>query len=212
MELKKFQRARTSFQLNSRIEEILNSCENIYLKTDFTNITIQLISEKTTIRRTAIYKYFQNKEEILLEVLKKHIELLKEEFNDEELIKNKEDFSNNFIKIFENHVIILKIMGVNLAEIERQVRVKKLIEFKKTFKEFHDKFINVLKEIYPNNSIKDYENVYILLLTQMHGYYPLTNPTIKQIEAMEKTNSLINCNLDELLKLSIPLIFNTLKN
>lgn len=212
MELKKFQRARTSFQLNSRIDEILNSCENIYLKTDFTNITIQLISEKTTIRRTAIYKYFQNKEEILLEVLKKHIELLKEEFNDEELIKNKENFSNNFIKIFENHVIILKIMGVNLAEIERQVRVKKLIEFKKTFKEFHDKFIKVLKEIYPNNSNKDYENVYILLLTLMHGYYPLTNPTIKQIEAMEKTNSLINCNLDELLKLSIPLIFNTLKN
>lgn len=212
MELKKFQRARTSFQLNSRIDEILNSCENIYLKTDFTNITIQLISEKTTIRRTAIYKYFQNKEEILLEVLKKHIELLKEEFNDEELIKNKEDFSNNFIKIFENHVIILKIMGVNLAEIERQVRVEKLIEFKKTFKEFHDKFIDILKDIYPNNSNKDYENVYILLLTLMHGYYPLTNPTIKQIEAMEKTNSLINCNLDELLKLSIPLIFNTLKN
>lgn len=212
MELKKFQRARTSFQLNSRIDEILNSCENIYLKTDFTNITIQLISEKTTIRRTAIYKYFQNKEEILLEVLKKHIELLKEEFNDEELIKNKEDFSNNFIKIFENHVIILKIMGVNLAEIERQVRVEKLIEFKKTFKEFHDKFIDILKDIYPNNLNKDYENVYILLLTLMHGYYPLTNPTIKQIEAMEKTNSLINCNLDELLKLSIPLIFNTLKN
>lgn len=212
MELKKFQRARTSFQLNSRIDEILNSCEKIYLKTDFTNITIQLISEKTTIRRTAIYKYFQNKEEILLEVLKKHIKLLKEEFNDEELIKNKEDFSNNFIKIFENHVIILKIMGVNLAEIERQVRVEKLIEFKKTFKEFHDKFIDVLKEIYPNNSIKDYENVYILLLTLMHGYYPLTNPTIKQIEAMKKTDSLINCNLDELLKLSIPLIFSTLKN
>lgn len=212
MELKKFQRARTSFQLNSRIDEILNSCENIYLKTDFTNITIQLISEKTTIRRTAIYKYFQNKEEILLEVLKKHIELLKEEFNDEELIKNKEGFSNNFIKIFENHVIILKIMGVNLAEIERQVRVEKLIEFKKTFKEFHDKFIDILKKIYPDNSNKDYENVYILLLTLMHGYYPLTNPTIKQIEAMEKTNSLINCNLDELLKLSIPLIFNTLKN
>lgn len=212
MELKKFQRARTSFQLNSRIDEILNSCENIYLKTDFTNITIQLISGKTTIRRTAIYKYFQNKEEILLEVLKKHIELLKEEFNDEELIKNKEDFSNNFIKIFENHVIILKIMGVNLAEIERQVRVEKLIEFKKTFKEFHDKFIDVLKEIYPNNLIKGYENVYILLLTLMHGYYPLTNPTIKQIEAMKKTDSLINCNLDELLKLSIPLIFSTLKN
>ncbi len=212
MELKKFQRARTSFQLNSRIDEILNSCENIYLKTDFTNITIQLISEKTTIRRTAIYKYFQNKEEILLEVLKKHIELLKEEFNDEELIKNKEGFSNNFIKIFENHLIILKIMGVNLAEIERQVRVEKLIEFKKTFKEFHDKFIDILKDIYPNNSNKDYENVYILLLTLMHGYYPLTNPTIKQIEAMEKTNSLINCNLDELLKLSIPLIFNILKN
>lgn len=212
MELKKFQRARTSFQLNSRIDEILNSCEKIYLKTDFTNITIQLISEKTTIRRTAIYKYFQNKEEILLEVLKKHIELLKEEFNDEELIKNKKDFLNNFIKIFENHVIILKIMGVNLAEIERQVRVEKLIEFKKTFKEFHDKFIDVLKEIYPNNSIKDYENVYILLLTLMHGYYPLTNPTIKQIEAMKKTDSLINCNLDELLKFSIPLIFNTLKN
>lgn len=212
MELKKFQRARTSFQLNSRIDEILNSCENIYLKTDFTNITIQLISEKTTIRRTAIYKYFQNKEEILLEVLKKHIELLKEEFNDEELIKNKEDFSNNFIKIFENHVIILKIMGVNLAEIERQVRVEKLIKFKKTFKEFHDKFIDVLKEIYPNNSNEDYENVYILLLTLMHGYYPLTNPTIKQIEAMKKTDSLINCNLDELLKLSIPLIFSTLKN
>lgn len=212
MELKKFQRARTSFQLNSRIDEILNSCEKIYLKTDFTNITIQLISEKTTIRRTAIYKYFKNKEEILLEVLKKHIELLKEEFNDEELIKNKEGFSNNFIKIFENHVIILKIMGVNLAEIERQVRVEKLIEFKKTFKEFHDKFIDVLKEIYPNNSIKGYENVYILLLTLMHGYYPLTNPTIKQIEAMKKTDSLINCNLDELLKLSIPLIFSTLKN
>lgn len=212
MELKKFQRARTSFQLNSRIDEILDSCENIYLKTDFTNITIQLISEKTTIRRTAIYKYFQNKEEILLEVLKKHIELLKEEFNDEELIKNKEGFSNNFIKIFENHLIILKIMGVNLAEIERQVRVEKLIEFKKTFKEFHDKFIDILKDIYPNNSNKDYENVYILLLTLMHGYYPLTNPTIKQIEAMEKTNSLINCNLDELLKLSIPLIFNILKN
>lgn len=54
-----------------RKEKILDACKNLYDEYNFKEITIKLISEKTTFSRPSIYNYFETKEEIFLELFKR---------------------------------------------------------------------------------------------------------------------------------------------
>ena len=59
---------------NSRKEEIINACAELYETMSFRDITIKEIGKKTTFTRTSIYNYFQTKEEIFLALLQREYE------------------------------------------------------------------------------------------------------------------------------------------
>ena len=79
-----------------RKEEIINACEELYKTTSFNEISIKLISEKTTFSRPSIYNYFNTKEEIFLALVTreyyKWIEDLNKIYNKNSL--SKEEFAN----------------------------------------------------------------------------------------------------------------------
>ena len=130
-------RARTKEQFDERKKEILNAMDTLYLNKELNSIYLKDISEMTRITRTAIYFYYNSKEEILLDSLYNHfielddgLELLVDK------ALTKDEIINSIAKLLEQNIIILKIMSCNLEDIERSTTLENLIVLKTELKRF----------------------------------------------------------------------------
>lgn len=174
--------------IDFRKEEIINSCEKLYKTFSFKDITIKSIGENTTFSRTSIYNYFQTKEEIFLALMKREydrwIKDLEDVYNNN-LVLSKQEFAEKLAQTVEKREKLLKLLSMNMYDIEANSRIEELIEFKKSYgsaintvKKCLDKFFNDMDE-------KGKENFIFLFFPFLFGIYPYTEATEKQMEAME---------------------------
>ena len=119
-----------------RKEEIINACEKLYETNTFKDITMKSIGEETTFSRTSIYNYFQTKEEIFLALLKreydKWIDALNEIYEQNSKL-TKENFAEKLTHTIEKRKKLLKLVSMNMYEIEENSRLEELIAFKKSY-------------------------------------------------------------------------------
>ena len=174
--------------IDIRKEEIINACEKLYKNNSFKDITIKSIGEETTFSRTSIYNYFQTKEEIFLALLKREYEIwiddlrkLYEESNKME----KEEFAEKMANTVAKRRNLLKLLSMNMYDMEENSRIEELIEFKKTYgnaikmvKKCVDKFFTKMSE-------EDKQEFIFLFFPLMYGIYPYAEVTEKQKIAMD---------------------------
>ena len=171
-----------------RKEEIINACEGLYKENSFKDITIKSIGEQTTFSRTSIYNYFHTKEEIFLALLKREYDRWIDDLNEMYEQNNemtREMFADKLSHTIEKRKNMLKLVSMNMYEIEDNSRLEELIEFKKSYgraiktvRKCVDKFLNNMKE-------KDKDKFIYLFFPFMYGIYPYTEATEKQMEAMK---------------------------
>ena len=118
---------------NARKEEIINACASLYETVSFKDITIRDIGAATSFSRTSIYNYFQTKEEIFLALLQREHELWIADL--EELIRQNasmsaEAFAGEMAHILEKRRCMLKLMAVNIYDMEGNSRLENLVAFK----------------------------------------------------------------------------------
>lgn len=174
-----------------RREEIISACEELYKKENFKDITIKQIGEKTTFSRTSIYNYFQTKEEIFLALFQreyeKWIEDLNKLYNENDKL-TKESFASKLAHTIQNRPTLLKLLAINLYDMEENSRMEPLVEFKqaygnsiKTVKKCLDKFFTNMKEDEKTDFIFSF-------FPFMYGIYPYAFVTDKQLESMKKAD------------------------
>lgn len=174
-----------------RKEEIINACEKLYESNNFKDITIKSIGEETTFSRTSIYNYFQTKEEIFLALLKREYEKWIDDLNEmyeENSELEKEEFADKLANTVAKRKNLLKLLSMNMYDMEENSRMEELIEFKraygiaiKTVRKCVDKFFSKL-----SNEEKD--EFIFLFFPLMYGIYPYAEVTKKQKEAMKKAD------------------------
>lgn len=177
--------------INTRKNEIVKACAELYKTKSFKNITIKDIGSITPFTRTSIYNYFQTKEEIFLSLLKSEYQLWIEDLNmiiSSNDILSKEELSHEIAKSLEKRVNLLKLISMNLYDIEENSRLEHLVEFKvvygksiETVGKCIDKFCADM-----NTSQKD-EFIY-LFFPLIFGIYPYAVITEKQCKAMSLAN------------------------
>lgn len=197
-------RARTKEQFDERKKEILNAMDTLYLNKELNSIYLKDISEMTRITRTAIYFYYNSKEEILLDSLYNHfielddgLELLVDK------ALTKDEIINSIAKLLEQNIIILKIMSCNLEDIERSTTLENLIVLKTELKRFQTSFKKLIKKC---NCESDENIVTASFITMMYGYYPIAYPIDAQKEAMKQTGTIIGLSLKEIITESLKLL------
>ena len=121
---------------NARKEEIINACASLYETMSFRDITIRDIGEKTSFTRTSIYNYFQTREEIFLALLKREHEMWSADL--EEILRTHdtmsvEAFADALAATLEKRSCMLKLMSMNLYDMESNSRMENLVEFKKAY-------------------------------------------------------------------------------
>lgn len=170
-----------------REEEILNACEKLYEKMNFTDVTIKEISARTSCSRPTIYNYFQTKEEIFLRLFEREFLLWCEELEKIGADGAKADeLPEKLARSLEKRELMLKLLAVNLYDMEENSRIERLVSFKKAYGKSVELFDDILKKSFPHKTDKERRQTLIAAFQFLHGVYPYAHATPKQIEAMDK--------------------------
>ena len=172
-----------------RKEEIIKACTDLYDKYNFKDITIKLISEQTTFSRPSIYNYFETKEEIFLALFQKEYEKWQDEVdairnNNESLTKD--EFAEKLAHTLEDKERLLKLLSMNMYDLEENSRIERLTEFKKAYGNAVHAVRLCLNNFFKDMSEEDTIEFIYSFFPFMFGIYPSTVVTEKQREAMTR--------------------------
>lgn len=176
---------------NSRKREIVSACASLYKTMSFKDITIRDIGEKTSFTRTSIYNYFQTKEEIFLALLQREYELwisdLKSILKAQKAL-TADDFADKLAHTLESRKYMLKLMSMNLYDIEGNSRIENLVEFKTAYYGAMCAVSSCLEKNFPQMTVNDVKEFQYAFFPFLFGIYPYTTATDKQKQAMKLVN------------------------
>ena len=180
---------RASEELTSaRKDEIINACAELYGTMGFREITIRDIGAKTSFTRTSIYNYFQTKEEIFLALLEREHRLW---IADIEAVEREnesmsvESFAGALSSTLEKRKIMLKLMSMNLYDMECNSRLENLVEFKHAYADALVVIRRCLEKFFPRMTAADIREFELDFFPFLFGVYPYTSHSEKQKAAME---------------------------
>lgn len=170
---------------NARMEEIVDACAQLYEKIPFKEITLGAIGAKTSFTRTSIYNYFHTKEEIFLALLEREYAAWTVDLNQlTESPLPPEAFPARFAALLERRQPMLKLMSMNLYDMEAGSRLENLIAFKRVFYASMQAVERCLRRHFPHCTEKEIQEFLYTFFPFLFGVYPYTEATPKQIEAM----------------------------
>lgn len=171
-----------------RKNEIIQACASLYETMGFKDITIRDIGEKTSFTRTSIYNYFQTKEEIFLALLQQEYEMWTEDLQALAAIETSlsvSAFASAMAATLEKRKCMLKLMSMNLYDMEGNSRMDNLVAFKKVYAKAMQAVSCCLEKFFPHMSVGDIQEFLYVFFPFLFGVYPYTTATEKQKEAMD---------------------------
>ena len=173
---------------NARRDEIITACAALYETMGFRDITIRDIGEKTSFTRTSIYNYFQTKEEIFLALFQREYERWREDLD---AVRRDHDtltaagFADQLARTLERRTRMLKLMSMNLYDMEGNSRMENLVDFKRAYRDALAAVEQCLEKFFPAMGPRDRKEFLYALFPFLFGVYPYTQVTEKQKAAME---------------------------
>lgn len=172
----------------ARKEEIIDACASLYEAMGFKDITIRDIGEKTSFTRTSIYNYFQTKEEIFLGLLQREYEAwtcdLKAIVWDHETM-SPDQFAEAIAHTLEKRGCMLKLLSMNLYDMEGNSRIENLVDFKRVYADSMKALTSCLEKFFPYMTETDVQEFLYAVYPFLFGIYPYTTATEKQKQAMD---------------------------
>ncbi|MCR4673129.1 MAG: TetR/AcrR family transcriptional regulator [Lachnospiraceae bacterium] len=186
----------------ARKEEIMNACAKLYRTMSFKEITLKDVGEVTSFSRTSIYNYFQTKEEIFLGLFQREYELWcgqLEEILEDPRYYTAEELTDRIVDTLSERELMLKLLAVNLYDMEENSRLERLVELKKAYGRSMELMDQILGKHFPERSEAERRETVIALFEFLHGLYPYAYHTKKQEEAMKIAGiTPVNTGIEEL--------------
>lgn len=174
---------------NARKEEIISACKTLYKDMSFKDITIMKIADATTFSRASIYNYFETKEEIFLAILQKEYELWVDDLNniiDRNDSMTEDEIAKALAASLEERKLLLKLMSMNLYDMEENSREERLCEFKVAYGNSL-KAVDALLQKFCHDMDEAARREFLYsFFPFIYGIYPYTVVTDKQKSAMKK--------------------------
>ena len=172
----------------AREDEIVRACAQLYETMSFRDITLRDIGEKTSFTRTSIYNYFQTKEEIFLALLQREYEAWAEDL--EALCRDGErlpgaDLPAGLARTLEGRGRMLKLLSMNLYDMEANTRLENLVAFKRAYGASLAAVRRCLEVWLPAMTEEDIHAFLYAFFPFLFGVHPYTQATEKQRAAME---------------------------
>lgn len=170
-----------------RRDEIIDACALLYQTMSFRDITIRDIGAQTSFTRTSIYNYFQTKEEIFLALLQREYEawgqsLLK--ILQEKNPLTAAGFAERLADSLATRTCMLKLMSMNLYDMEGGSRLENLASFKTAYNGALQTLSACVNTFFPEKEPQEARQFVYSFFVFLFGLYPYTTATEKQQEAM----------------------------
>ena len=174
---------------NARKEEIIAACRKLYETMSFKDITVKEIGQQTSFTRTSIYNYFETKEEIFLALFQQEYELFAEDLDglcarEEKL--SPDELASALAQALDRRPLMLKLLSMNLYDMEANSRMERLVEFKTAYGESSAAVNRCLRKFVPALDEQGRQTFLYAFLPFVYGLYPYTIVTDKQRLAMDK--------------------------
>lgn len=170
-----------------RREEIINACEKLYKTMSFKEITLKEIGSVVPFSRPTIYNYFHTKEEIFLALFRREYERwivdLEAIYNENENLSN-EDLASKIARSLSNRPQLMKLIAMNIYDMEANSRIELLTEFKITYRNLINTFEVIFEKYLVGMTKEQTRKLLYMFFSFVFGIYPMTNATEKQREAM----------------------------
>lgn len=181
---------RGSIQLTeARKKEIIDACSELYRRKSFKEIKLQDIADATTLTRTALYKYYQTKEEIFLGLLQREYEQwnmsLQSIINCYEELQA-EELAEKISRTLEDRVQLLRLMSMNNFELEEQSRYERVVEYKRALGRSMQIMRNILDKFCSYMNAEKKEKFIYIFFPFTFGLYPYAVLNDKAVSAMDE--------------------------
>ena len=167
----------------------MNACKELYKTMNFKQITMKEIGSVTSFSRPTIYNYFQTKEEIFLALFRQEYELWNEDlqkiYNENDTL-TREQLAHLIAASLQKRELMLKILSVNLYDMEENSRLELLVSFKKTFWNTIGSFNALVRKFCVEMDNARIEQISLAFFAYMQGIYPYAYSTDYQKKAMEQ--------------------------
>ncbi len=173
----------------ARKEEIIQACARLNETMSFKEITIKEIGAVTSFTRTSIYNYFETKEEIFLALLQQEYELWVEAMNavmEQKETMTRDELARTLACTLTDRPRLLRLLSMNLYEMEANSRPERLAEFKVAFGASLKTVERMLEKYFSEMDQSDRQQFLYTFFPFIYGIYPYTSVTEKQKEAMEQ--------------------------
>ena len=172
----------------ARREEIVQACARLYETRSFREITLKEIGAQTTFTRTSIYNYFHTKEEIFLALLQQEHEAWNQDLAalcQSNTTLTAEAFAEALAHTLEKRTCMLKLMSMNLYDLEANSRLENLAAFKREYAATLVALQHCLEVFFPAMTGEDRQAFLYAFFPFLFGVYPYTTATEKQKQAMD---------------------------
>lgn len=172
----------------ARRTEIMDACRQLYETMTFKEVNLKEIGKVTSFTRTSIYNYFESKEEIFLGIFEdEYVKWTSDLQNiiDEGYI-GREKLAKKLAESLGRRKLMLKLLSVNLYDMEENSRMECLVRFKKAYGKSRDVLEELIKKNYPGIKKKEIEEFIFSFLPLLHGVHPYVFATEKQLAAMKE--------------------------
>ena len=169
---------------NARREEIIDACAALYETMSLREITIKLIGAHTSFTRTSIYNYFETSEEIFLALLRREYEAWTADLDALPAQPDAAALADALAATLERRGTMLRLLSMNLYDIEANSRVENLAAFKTVYAASMQAVRRLLARSGPALSGPAAERFLYAFYPFLFGIYPYTTVTPKQQQAM----------------------------
>lgn len=172
----------------ARRNEIIDACEALYRSESYHDITMTQVASKVSFGRANVYNYFQNRDEILLALLQREYELwaaslarLKEQGSLDDA-----HLAAGLAESLEERSQMLKLLAMNLYDIEQNSRLENLVEFKRVYGGAVRALRDLVATSKPQWDEARMDCFVFSFMPFLHGVYPYAFHSEKQLAAMKE--------------------------
>ncbi|MDD4222269.1 MAG: TetR family transcriptional regulator [Candidatus Methanomethylophilus sp.] len=186
--MKPYRRARTEEQIADRCDGIIAAAADIYACEGYDAVTFQAIASQTPFTRPSIYRYFQTREEVMLELLRRdyagwYADLQRVFAAD--TMASREEFCRLLAGTIGSHQRMLALISINLRAIETESRPERLQGFKRLCRDSMAYLLSRVAVYFPRSTVQARDDFSQALMVMFFGLYPNTHLTSQQIAAMD---------------------------
>lgn len=147
------------------------------------------IGAETSFTRPSIYNYFQTKDEIFLALFAREYDKWTADLSgmyEQNSVLSPVEFADKLSRTIEKRGMLLRLLSMNMYDMEENSREDALAEFKKSYGNSIKAVAKCLDRLAMPISDKEKQDFLYSFFPFLYGIYPYTSVTDKQKIAMEK--------------------------